>query len=166
MCYLNNVLVTLDIIQNLLFVHRFTIDNWCSMEFDPFGMFVKDLSTWNILTRCNSSGPLYTMRLPSCIPPSPCAAPATTLVASASTWHRCLRHLGIDALSKLSSDSCVICSRRTHDFCHACQLGRHTCMPSVSSTSCADNTFDLIHYDMWTSPVVSVSGYKYLPGHS
>jgi hypothetical protein len=29
--YLNNVLVTLDIIQNILSVHRFTIDNWCSM---------------------------------------------------------------------------------------------------------------------------------------
>jgi hypothetical protein len=33
--YLNNVLVTPNIIQNLLFVHRFTTDNWCSMEFDP-----------------------------------------------------------------------------------------------------------------------------------
>jgi hypothetical protein len=43
--YLNNVLVTPDIIQNLLSVHRFTIDNWCFMEFDPFGLSVKDLST-------------------------------------------------------------------------------------------------------------------------
>jgi hypothetical protein len=32
--YLNNVLVTPDIIQNLLSVRRFTTDNWCSMEFD------------------------------------------------------------------------------------------------------------------------------------
>jgi hypothetical protein len=29
--YLNNVLVTHDIIQNLLSVHRFTTENWCSM---------------------------------------------------------------------------------------------------------------------------------------
>jgi hypothetical protein len=43
--FLNNVLVTPDIIQNLLSVHRFTTDNWCSMEFDPFGLSVKDLST-------------------------------------------------------------------------------------------------------------------------
>jgi hypothetical protein len=63
--YLNSVLVTPDIIQNLLSVHRFTTDNWCSMEFDPFDLFVKDLSTWNVNTRCISSGPLYTMRLPS-----------------------------------------------------------------------------------------------------
>jgi hypothetical protein len=49
--YLNNVLVTLDIIQNLLFVRCFTTDNWCYMEFDPFGLFVKDLSTRNMITR-------------------------------------------------------------------------------------------------------------------
>jgi hypothetical protein len=55
--YLNNVLVTPDIIQNLLSVRRFTTDNWCSIEFDPFGLSVKDLSTRNMLTRCNSSGP-------------------------------------------------------------------------------------------------------------
>jgi hypothetical protein len=131
------------------------------MEFDPFGLSVKDLATRNVLTRCNSSGPLYMMRLPSRSTPSPCAAPADALVASASTWHRHLGHPGVDALSKLSSDSSVICSRRSHDFCQACQLGRHTRMTIVSSTSCADNNFDLIHCDLWTSPVVSVSGYKY-----
>jgi hypothetical protein len=159
--YLNNVLVTPDIIQNLLSVHHFTTDNWCSMKFDPFGLSVKDLSTRNVLTRCNSSRPLYTMRLPSRSAPSPCAAPAVALVASASTWHHRLGHPGVDALSKLSSDSSVICSRHSHDFCQACQLGCHTRMPFVSSTSRADNNFDLIHCDLWTSPVVSVSGYKY-----
>jgi hypothetical protein len=117
--YLNNVLVTPDII-NFLSVRRFTTNNWCSMEFDPSGLSVKDLSTRNVLTRCNSSGPLYMMRLPSRSAPSPCAAPAAALVASASTWHRRLGHPGVDALSKLSSDSSVICSRRSHDFCQAC----------------------------------------------
>jgi hypothetical protein len=118
--YLNNVLVTPDIIQNLLSVRRFTTDNWCSMEFDPFDLSVKDLSTRNMLTRCNSSGPLYTMHLPSRSAPSPCAAPVAALVALASTWHRRLEHLGVDALSRLSSDSSVICFGCSHDFCQAC----------------------------------------------
>jgi hypothetical protein len=43
--YLNNILVTPDIIQNLLSIHHFTTDNWRSMEFDPFGLPVKDLYT-------------------------------------------------------------------------------------------------------------------------
>jgi hypothetical protein len=64
-------------------------------------------------------------------------------------------------MSKLSNASSVICSRRTHDLCHACQLDRHTRIPFVSSVSCADNNFDLIHCDLWTSPIVSISGCKY-----
>jgi hypothetical protein len=89
--YLNNVLVTPDIIQNLLSIHHFTTD-WCSMEFDPFVLSVKDPSTWNMIARCNSSGPLYTMHLPSHpAPSSPTSAPSA-LVASASTWHRRLSH--------------------------------------------------------------------------
>jgi hypothetical protein len=122
---------------------------------------VKDLSSQNVIARCNSSDPLYMMCLPSHSAPSPCVAPAAVLATSTSTWHRRLRHLGVDALYKLSSDSSVICSKRIHDFCHACQLGRHTRMPFTSSTSRTYNIFDLIHCDMWTSPIVTVSGHKY-----
>jgi hypothetical protein len=159
--YLNNVLVTLDIIQNLLSVRCFTTDNWCFMEFDPYDLSVNDLSSQNVIARCDSSGPLYTMPMPSCSARSPCAAPTATLAALVSTWHRRLEHPGVDALSKLSSDSSVVCSRRTYDFCHACQLGRHTSMHFASSTSHAYNIFNLIHCDLWTSPVVSVSDHKY-----
>jgi hypothetical protein len=83
--YLNNVLVTPDIIQKNLSVHHFTTDNWCSMEFDPFGFSVKDPSTQNVITRCNSSGPLYTMHLSSHLAPSSHVVAPLSLVASAST---------------------------------------------------------------------------------
>lgn len=52
--YLNNILLVPNIVQSLLFVRRFTNDNWCSMEFDPFGLSVKDLSTRNTIARFNS----------------------------------------------------------------------------------------------------------------
>jgi hypothetical protein len=128
--YLNNVLITPDIIFKKLSVHRFTTDYWCSLEFDPFSLFVKDLSTRNVIIRCDSSGSLYTIRLPSRSTPSSSVAAPTTLVASPSTWHRCLGHPGIDTMSKLSNTSSVICSSRTHDLCHACQLGL-ACLLSV-----------------------------------
>jgi hypothetical protein len=83
--HLNNVLLTPNIIQNLLSDHHFTTNNWCSMEFDSFGLSMKDLSTTNMITRCGSLGPLYTMCLPSCSTPSSSVAAPTTLVASAST---------------------------------------------------------------------------------
>jgi hypothetical protein len=100
-----------------------------------------------------------------CLPlhpaPSPHVYAPSALVASAFTWHRHLGHPSVDVLSKLSHDSSVIYSRRTHDLCHACQLGHHTRLPFVSSNSCADNNFDLIHYDLWTSHIVSISDNKY-----
>jgi hypothetical protein len=130
-----------------LFYH-FTTDNWCSMEFDLFGLFVKDISTRNMITRCNSLGPLYMMCLPSHLTPSSHVAAPLALVTSVSTWHRRLNHPDVDVLSKLSHGASVICSRRTHGLCHACQLGRHTCLPFVSSNYRADNNFDLIHCDM------------------
>jgi hypothetical protein len=66
-----------------------------------------------------------------------------------------------DILSKLSNNSSVICSRCMYEFCHACQVSHHTHMTSVSSASCADNNLDLIHCDMWTSSIISISSYKY-----
>jgi hypothetical protein len=126
-----------------------------------FGLSVKDLSTWIMITRCNSPGPLCTICLPSHPAPSSHVVAPLAQVASVPTWHRCLGHPGVDFLSKLSHDSSVICSRRTHDLCYACQLGCHAHMPFVSSHSHADKFFDLIHYDLWTSLIGSISSYQY-----
>jgi hypothetical protein len=74
--YRNNILLAPDIVQNLLSVHRFIIDNWCSIEFDPFGLSVKDLTTRNVIARSNSTDPLYTLHLSSSTASSrtsPCA---------------------------------------------------------------------------------------------
>jgi hypothetical protein len=85
---------------------------------------------------------------------------ALTAVAS-TTWHRRLGHPGPDALSSLSRSSFIQCTGRKYDFCHACQLGKHTRLPFCSSSHRAEHPFDLILLDLWTSLVVSVSGSKY-----
>jgi hypothetical protein len=131
------------------------------MEFVPFGLSVKDLSTRNMITRCNTLRSLNTMCLPSHPTPSSHVATPLALVASASTLHRRLGHPSVNVLSKLSHDSSVISSRCTHDLCRARQLGCHTRLPFVSSNSRAYNNFELIHCDLLTSPIVSISGYRY-----
>jgi hypothetical protein len=50
-------------------------------------------------------------------------------------WHRRLGHPGPDVLSSLSRSSFISCTSTTHDFCHACQLGKHTRLPFFSSSS-------------------------------
>jgi hypothetical protein len=84
--HLNNILYTPHIIQNLLFVRHFTTDNCCSIEFDPFGVPVKDLNSRNVIIRSNSAGPLYTLRLPSSSSTAPYAYALP--VVSTPTLHR------------------------------------------------------------------------------
>jgi hypothetical protein len=76
-------------------VRRFTTDNDCPIEFDLFGLSMKDLQTWIMITRCNSTGDLYLFFPPVSTPALGAASVSTTL------WHRRLGHLGSEALSKL-----------------------------------------------------------------
>jgi hypothetical protein len=55
---LTSVLHTPDFVSNLISVHKFTNDNWCLVEFDPFGFSVKDLISKTTILRSNSSGDL------------------------------------------------------------------------------------------------------------
>jgi hypothetical protein len=158
--YLNNILLAPDIVQSFLSIHRFTTDNWSSMEFDSFGLSVKDLTTQNIIIRSYSTSPLCTMCLPGSVTPSSGTAAALTVVAP-TTWHHRLGHPSPDALSSLSRSSFIHCFSNKHDLCHACQLGKHIRLPFYSPSNRAAKSFDLIHLDLWTSPVVSVSGSKY-----
>jgi hypothetical protein len=158
---LSNVLVAPHIIQNLLSVRQFTTDNSCSMEFDLFGLSVRDLATRTLLAQCDSRGPLYTLRMPASTT-STSAPPVLAATASSVTWHRSLGHPGRDVMSKLSSSTSGSgCRGSFEHLCHACQLGRHVRLPFLTSSSRAADTFDLIQCYVWTSPVISISGYKY-----
>jgi transposase InsO family protein len=61
----------------------------------------------------------------------------------------------------LSWSSFIHCTSNKHEFCHACRLGKHIRLPFHSSSHCAEHPFDLIHLDLWASPIVSVLGSKY-----
>lgn len=44
---------------------------------------------------------------------------------------------------------------------HACKLGKRVRLPFSSSSTIVTEPFQIIHSDIWTSPVLSNSGYKY-----
>jgi hypothetical protein len=165
--YLNNILLAPDMVQSLLSVRYFTTYNWCSMEFDPFGLSMKDLTTKNVIVKSNSTSPLYMMHLPGSLTPSSSTVVVLAVVSHALTvvaptmWHHRLGHPGPDTLSSLSRSSFIQCTSKKHDFCHAYQLGKHTRLPFCSSSHHVQHPFNLIHLDLWTSPTISVSGSKY-----
>jgi hypothetical protein len=156
--YFYDVLVSLDIIKNLISVRCFMTDNLVSVEFDPYGLFVKELQTRNVIIMCNCSGQLYPL-----FPSVDTSLPQAFLVdaQSSTIWHHHLGHLSDEAFSNLARNSAIACNKFDHaPLWHACQLGCHTHLSFSTSSSRASQNFDLIHYDLWTSPVSSIFGYK------
>lgn len=147
--HLNNVLITPHIVNNLIFVRQFVRENNCTVEFDPFGFSVKDFMTRRVLLRCDSTGDLYPVTAPSPIPQA--------LLVSQHTWHQRLGHPGSEVLRRLVSNNFISCNKEKPPvLCHACQLGKHVRLPFASSNTVVNACFDIIHSDVWTSPIPSL----------
>jgi len=118
---------------------------------------VKDLHTKTVLHRCDSSRDLYPLL------PTSTSHPCVLLAALETTWHRRLGHPSAQVLSRLRSNNSTSLIPRDHDtsLCHVCQLGRHSRLPFSHSMSRASKHFELIHCDLWTSPIMSLSSDKY-----
>jgi transposase InsO family protein len=156
---LNNVLVVPSLIHNLLSDRQFTCDNSCSIEFDAFGFSVKDIRTRRVILRCNSSGDLYTISVAAS---TNHVAPHGALVTSSTLWHHRLGHPNSAAITTLRNNSHISCNKiASNSLCHACQLGKHVRLPFARSSSHTSTPFELIHCDVWTSPVLSISGSRY-----
>nr|GEV26938.1 ribonuclease H-like domain-containing protein [Tanacetum cinerariifolium] len=87
--HLRNVLVTPNSIKNLVSVRKFTTDNKCSIDFDPYGFTVRDYNTRQTLLRCDNTGDLYPLHV--------VASAFALLTNNHSLWHQHLGHPG-DAL--------------------------------------------------------------------
>ncbi|GKA85644.1 ribonuclease H-like domain-containing protein [Tanacetum coccineum] len=151
--HLRNVLVTPNIIKNLVLVRKFTTDNKCSIDFDPYGFTIRDYHTRQTLLRCDSTGDLYPLHV--------VASAFTLLTNNHSLWHQRLGHPGDAVIQTLSSRGLVSYNKNAQHLCRACQLGKQTKLLFQRSTSIVTSPFDIIHSDLWTSPISSMSGYKY-----
>jgi hypothetical protein len=79
---LRDVLVAPALIKNLIFVRQFTRDNPVSIEFDRFGLSVKDYMTKAEIARFNSSKDLYSIN------DAPTTAQPSSMVALVDQWHQ------------------------------------------------------------------------------
>nr|GEV65856.1 ribonuclease H-like domain-containing protein [Tanacetum cinerariifolium] len=152
--HLKNFLITPQIVKNLIYVRQFVRDSNCTIEFDAFGFSVKDFMTRRVLLRCDSTGDLYWVTHPSPIP--------RAFLVGQHTWHQHLGHPGGDVLRRLVSINVIFCNNEKPPIlCHACQLGKHVRLPFVNSNTVVTSCFEIIHLDVWTSPILSLSGFKY-----
>lgn len=152
--YLRDVLFSPSLIKNLISVCRLTRDNSVSVEFDPLGFSIKDLRSKTVLLRSDSPGDLYPLR-----------SAATPLVsgfhASVDLWHDRLGHPGRPALSRILNNFNFSCKPSSPHNCNSCRLGKHVRLPFTASSTVSPFLFSLLHCDIWTSPVLSCSGFQY-----
>ncbi|GKF33445.1 ribonuclease H-like domain-containing protein [Tanacetum coccineum] len=147
--HLNNVLVTPHIVKELIYVRQFVRDNNCTVEFDPFGFSVKDFMTRRVLLRYDSTGDLYPVTQASPIPHA--------FLVSQHMWHQRLGHQGGDVLRRLVSSNFISYNKEKPPvLCNACQLGKHVRLPFVSFSTVISSCFEVIHSDVWTSPIPHV----------
>ncbi|GJY10299.1 ribonuclease H-like domain-containing protein [Tanacetum coccineum] len=110
--------------------------------------------TRQLLLRCDSTRELYHVQ-----DTSHCHLPIAFLSSSHSTWHIRLGYPSEDVLHVLVSNHSISCNKpKESSLCHACQLGKHECLPFHNSEVIIESTFDIIHSDFWTSPISSLGG--------
>ncbi|GKB35849.1 ribonuclease H-like domain-containing protein [Tanacetum coccineum] len=118
------------------------------------GIWIQDFITRRVLLRCDSTGDLYPVTAPSLIP--------QLFLVSSHTWHQRLGHPGSDVLRRLVSNNFTSCNKeKPHVFCHACHPSKHVRLPFVNSDTVVNSCFDIIHSDVWTSPILSLLGFNY-----
>ncbi|GJW41847.1 ribonuclease H-like domain-containing protein [Tanacetum coccineum] len=153
--YLNNSVNSLSEIFNTCMNPSisFVLDNNCTIEFDAFGFSVKDFMTRRVHLMRQHGG-LLTLSRSTPIP--------HVFLISQHTWHQRLGHPGREVLRHLVSNNFISYNKEKPPvLCHACQLGKHVRLPFVSSNTVVTSRFDLIHSDVWTLPIPSLSGFKY-----
>jgi hypothetical protein len=149
---LDNILVSPSLVKNLISIRSLTRDKNVTVEFDPFGFSVKDLSTRMEILRCNSHGELYPLAASS--PEAYVARGAPT----ADLWHQRLGHPGRNALHKTLSQLEFVPTKCCHPLVKLFSWANILDCPFLLQSLLVP--FQTVHFDVWTSPIVSCFGFK------
>lgn len=114
---------------------------------------VKDFLTKEVLLCCDSSGDLHPITAPS---------HQALIVIGPFVWQQRLGHPGDTVFKQLISSKFIQWNKtKSNHHCSSCQAGKHVLIPFSLSDSNVSFPFDLVHYDVWSSPLVIHSGLKY-----
>ena len=93
--------------------------------------------------------------------PSGTSTRPATFATRVDLWHARLGHPNSTVLHQILQSFSFSCNKAEHHTCEACRLGKHVRLPFSESTTISTFPFQLLHSDVWTSPVVSNTGYLY-----
>jgi hypothetical protein len=164
--HLKNILHCPQSSANLLSIQKFCVDNSCYFILTSSHFFIKDLRTQATLLEGRSENGLYPLWLGKNFLKGTSKA-FTALIGvrvSSLVWHFRLGHPSLDIVNRIVKNKSLPVS--SFDFnqnvvCTSCQLGKSKKQPFHASNRISSQPLQLIHTDVWTSPVQSVSGCKF-----
>jgi hypothetical protein len=83
--------------------------------------------------------------------------------APPNIWHSRLGHPSMSILNKLLQQSLLPCNgpSKINKLCDSCQIAKSKKLPFSDSHRISTHPLELIHSDVWTSPILSLGGCKY-----
>jgi hypothetical protein len=158
---LNNVLHVPSANNNLISIHKFTLDNDMFIEFHLFNFFIKNQKTKRVLLQGPCRGGLYP--LPSS------ASKLRKLIfnvtrLSVDHWHNRLGHPARDIVVRVIRENKLPCASLdtiSHSVCDPCLRAKAHQLPYSVSSSRATAPLELIHSDVWGPTIQSFGQKKY-----
>ncbi|XP_019089233.1 PREDICTED: uncharacterized protein LOC109128023 [Camelina sativa] len=135
--------------SNLLSVKRATNDLNCYAIFGPNDVYFQDIETGKLIGEGGSKDDLYVLEDTS-LKSSSSPYVSCLGVSFNVMWHARLGHPHSRALELMIPNVSF-----NHSSCEACILGKHCKTVFSKSTTFYEICFDLVHFDVWTSPCVS-----------
>ena len=159
--HLNKVLHVPEASQNLLSVHRFTLDNRVLIEFYPYFFLVKDLDTRRVLLRGKCVGGLYPLISSSSLSSNKQAFVAVK--PSSAKWHSRLGHPSSAIVKLVLSKNKLPHSHESsvESICDPCQQAKSHQLPYPISFSVSTAPLQLVFSDVWGPAPTSVGRHSY-----
>jgi hypothetical protein len=148
---------------NLLSIHKFNVDNKCWFILIDSHFFVKNNLTGKILLQGPSRDGLYPISLSKSILQAKKFVAFLGVTASFKTWHSRLGHPAPPIFNKIKQLAYhLVTSSTLHaSLCEPCQVAKSKCLPFYDSNNVTAAPLEIIHSDLWSSPVPSLNGYHY-----
>jgi transposase InsO family protein len=162
---LNNVLHCPRAAANLISIQRFCLDNDCYFILTSTHYYIIDLQTQNLLLEGKSENGMYPLRFGK-KKTHLGSKDFTALIGiktSSLVWHHRLGHPSSDIVTRIIKDNKLPTSSfdLNKTICSSCQLGKGKKQPFHASNRITTSPLHLIHTDLWTSPIASITGFKY-----
>jgi len=151
-------------LANLLSINQFCKDNHCFFILTDSHYFIKDKLMGLTLLEGKSEGGLYPINTSKVVLPKTRLLNALLGVkTSISVWHSRLGHPSSSIVHDLLNTHHLpfTGSFSNKEVCEPCQLAKSKQLPFPSSSRVSTAPLQLIHTDVWFSPVVSLSGFRY-----